>query len=139
MNTKYKFTNAEGVTEEITLERWAWGVVYNDDTELRQFDADYGGRFHQFKEIDQERVKMFIIYRTDSDLKARIDIVVHPDMQLFYFYRRLILDNRNRKTSVYVYGWKNRITGAMTYNYILPDDRIVTADHDIADITAFNI
>jgi hypothetical protein len=118
------------------LEVWAWGVVYKDGTELKQFDYSYQ-RFHQFGEIQQDNVEMFVMYKTDESGK-RIDLICNGNVQYFNFYRNLILDNDTRRVRIYIFGWKNKDNGACSYNYILPDDRLISADHDIADILAFN-
>lgn len=131
----YQFVR-EGKPERVALERWAWGVVYKDGTELRQFGED--GIFHQFKEIVQEQVAMFVMYRTDDESK-RIDMPVHEGMQIFHLYRNLVLENSSRRVRVYVFGWKKTGVTVASYNYILPDDRLITTDRDIPHLSDFNI
>lgn len=132
----YTFTR-DGVEEKVALERWGWGVVYKDDTELHQFDSNTK-KFHQFKEIELESVKMFVMYHTNTALtEKRIDMLVSEGTQVFHFYRHLVLDNDTRRVKVYVFGWKR--DGIASYNYILPDDRIITADHDISGLQNFAI
>ena len=120
----------EGIPETVTLERWGWGVVYRDGGELKQFGDD--GIFHQFKEIEQERVEMMVMYRTDDPAK-RIDMPVAEGTQLFHFYRNIVLNfgegENERRIRVYVFGWKK--DGVAAYNYILPDDRFVVSSEDI--------
>jgi len=132
---QYSFTQ-DGITENITPERWAWGVVYKDNTELHQFSGD--GTFHQFKEVDQSQVKMFVMYELMGS--KRYDMAVVEGMQLFHFYRTLMLDQGTdvaRTVRVYVYGWKSG--DATSYNYIMPDDRLLTANHDLQDLTLYGI
>lgn len=129
----------DGVAEQVALERWGWGVVYKGGGELHQFGAN--GDFHQFQEVRQEDVEMLVMYRTD-DMQKRIDMPVKGDIQLFHFYRKGRLDmgtERERAFHVYVFGWKDRATGACAYNYILPDDRLITSNHDIADLAIYEI
>ena len=123
---------------KVELERWIWGVVYNDGTELRQFDKD--GVFHRFQEINEPEVKMFTMHRAD-DLDKRIDMVLDNDCQIFHFYRNigLLSAEGNKKWRIYCFGWKNRKTGSTSYNYILPDDRLITADHDVPNLNDFGI
>lgn len=126
-------------TEEIEAipERWVWGVVYKDGTELKQFGDD--GIFHQFGEINQEEVAMFVMYKFDDDSK-RIDLPVEGK-QIFHFYRNLVFDmltEGERKVRAYCFGYKDKETGASAYHFILPDDRIVISDKDL-DLTKFNI
>lgn len=133
------YYNNQGKEIEVELERWIWGVVYDDGTELRQFDAN--GKFHRFQEIDQPRVKMFTMHRSD-DIMKRIDMVLEGDCQLFHFYRnigQMSPDGKKQKWRIFCFGWKDRKTGATSYNYILPDDRLVIADHDVPDLHRFGI
>lgn len=129
---KYTFVR-DGVEEDVALERWAWGVVYKDGTELHQFDAE--GKFHQFREIEQDKVAMFVMYQPGTN--KRIDLPLRGNVQIFHVYRHIGLDNWTRKVQVYVFGWKDLDTGAVTYNYILPDDRVLTTNHDIPDLTRY--
>lgn len=122
---------------EAQPERWVWGVVYKDQTTLHQFQDD--GTFHQFGEIKQDEVEMFVMHKFENR-DARIDVIAEGK-QIFHFYRNIVLDMltpEERKVKVYVFGWKDKETGQATYNYILPDDRLVVADHDV-DISKFNI
>ena len=130
----YKFNN-----EVVPLERWTWGVVYRDGTELHQFDDK--GVFHQFQEIDQERVSLFVMFKPDDPTK-RIDTVVNLDMQLFQFYRNVGIDYGAptfRLVRVFVFGWKTRETGEASYHFILPDDRVVMSTSPDIDLTKFEI
>lgn len=134
----YKFINQDGVEEKVNPEKWSWGVVYNDGTELKQFDDN--GYFHQFKEINQDEVKMFVMLQLE-DIVKRIDIPLenYKQYQIFHFYRQFVLYNDNRRVKVYVFGWKDKYNGATSYNFILPDDRIITSPEDIKDLTNFNL
>jgi len=62
MNKQWKFNK-----EVIEPERWIWGVVYKDGTELHQFGNDL--IFHQIKEIKWAEVKMFTMYKLEVDTK----------------------------------------------------------------------
>ena len=128
--------NKEGKEIEAKTERWAWGVVYKDGKELKQFGDD--GIFHRFAEIEQAEVKMFSMYKLE-DMSKRIDIEVSEGMQIFHFYRNIVLDymSENKRTvRIFVFGWKSE--GIASYNYILPDDRIVMSNEDI-DVNNYNI
>lgn len=131
---KYYLTKNE-TKIEAKPEKWAWGVIYNDGTELKQFCED--GTFHQFVEIEQSKVQMFIMYQLENHNK-RIDLVTEGK-NIFHFYRHTtfsMLTPEQRKVQVYCFGYKDKDKTA--YHYILPDDRVVIADKDI-DITKFNI
>ncbi len=130
---EYTFVR-DGVPEKVALERWGWGVMYKSGAELHQFDDK--GVFHQFKEIDFPEVKTFVMYRND-DITKRIDVPVFEDMQIFHFYRHIIFRNDTRRACVYVFGWKKG--DSVCYNYILPDDRVITADRDISGLEGYGV
>lgn len=119
---------------EVSLERWVWGAVFDDDTELRQFDAD--GNWHSTLEIDQSRLKMFVMHRAD-DLERRIDIPFVPGMQLIHFYRNVRPHYDTAFHRVYVCGWKRG--NDASYIFILPDDRIIASPVDNIDLVSFDI
>lgn len=130
----YTFKNDGSIIQE---ERWSWGVVYNDNTELRQFN-DSDSTFHQFKEIDFEKgVKLFVMFKTDGT--KRIDVLFDDDMQLFHFYRNVKAFYNEDFVRVYVFGWKSKSTSVTTYNFILPDDRIVMSNKNDVDLVLFDI
>ncbi|MFZ3032253.1 MAG: hypothetical protein WA082_04410 [Candidatus Moraniibacteriota bacterium] len=132
---KYLFKKEGEKDVEVQKERWTWGVVYKDGSQLNQFREE-DGSFHQFVEIKQDDVSMFVMYSGEK----RIDIVVEGK-QIFHFYRNVVFSYNSedeRKVRVYCFGYKNKETGEAVYNYILPDDRVVVSDRDI-DVTKFNI
>jgi hypothetical protein len=144
MNEKYTFyrPNDQSTSgfdiEFVSPEKWRWGVVYQDGTELHQFDSEM--KFHQFGEIVQSKVKMFTMY--DSESENRYDIVVDDFMQIFHFYRQVIFAGGSpdeRRAKVYCFGWKNRITGSNAYHFILPDGRMVMSSSESIDLSKFNI
>lgn len=120
--------------EKVELQKWVWGVVYKDGTELHQFDSE--GTFHQFKEINLSEVKMFTMYRSD-DMGKRYDIVVTEGMQLFHFYRNVRPYYLENYVRVYAFGWKKG--GQESYHFILPDDRMVMSDKNNVDLPQFNL
>ena len=134
---EYIFTNEKGIEERVEEERWGWGVVYKDDSELHQFGND--GKFHRFAEIQMDNVKLFSMYNL-KDMSKRIDIVLTEAMQIFHFYRNIKPWYLDSFVKVYVFGYKNRETGETCYNFILPDDRIIiTSNKDNIDLVKFNI
>ena len=120
-------------SEKVDPERWGWGVIYKDNTELHQFDDS--GTFHQFDEIDVPNVKMFTMYRLD-DMSKRIDMPICEGMQFFHFYRN-IRQSHTGFVRIYVFGWKKG--EETTYNFILPDDRMIVSSVDNVDLAQFNI
>ena len=124
----------DGVPEDVRRERWMWGVVYTDNTELLQFDND--GLFHQISEVDWKRVQLFVVF--DGNGK-RIDMPVTPEQQMFFFYRNVRPQTEHEFKRVFVFGWKHRTTGSTVYNFILPDDRIIQSAYDNVDLPKFHV
>ena len=125
MDRKWHFTTEEGNKEEVALERWVWAVLYKDGTELHQFDDN--GVFHQFKEIDVENVRLWVLYQPLGN--GRIDFVVPEgkEVSLIHKYRNFIFaagsPNETRQRA-YMFGYKVK-GGQPHYNFVMPDDRIV--------------
>ena len=132
---KYLFLR-DGKPEEVAVERWVWGVIYKDNSELHQFDDK--GNFHQIKEIKWEEVKMFTMYRSD-DINKRIDLLVLPDMQVFHFYRNVRPAGQDKFIRIYVFGYKTRGSSEAVYNFILPNDRVLISNKDNVDLTKFEL
>lgn len=123
--------------ETVNLEKWGWGVVYKDGTELHQFDSE--GIFHQFKEIKQDQVVMFTMYKTAFHLKEanRIDMVITEGMKIMHFYRNIRPAGYDQFIKTYVFGYEK--DGVKCFNFILPDDRVIVSSVDDIDLTKFNI
>ncbi len=122
----------EKTGEEIKPERWQWGVVYSDGTELKQFDD--AGKYHQIGEVEQERIAVAVLFCA-ADPKKRIDIPWRPGMRLVHQYKRYKLavgSPRFRETTVYVFGYK--LDGRHSLAYVMPDDRVLLVPDDAADI-----
>lgn len=142
-NMQYFFSE-NGKDIEIPLERWVWGIVYQDDSELRQFEALEGengptGRFHRVGEIDQERIKMAVLYKPD-DMSKRIDIPWRDGMKLIHKYRNIVFDymsDQKREVRVYMFGYKDGNHHSILY--VLPDDRIVFSNNENHDVTQHQI
>lgn len=133
----YQF-NRDGVMEEVQPEQWGWGVIYKDGSELHQFGEN--GVFHQFKEIEQDKVELFAMYKLD-DMSKRYDFVVSEDMKLIHFYRNIRPAHLTYFIKIYVFGYEKNIGGRNYKNlfFILPDDRVVISDKDEIDLIKFNL
>jgi len=128
--------------EEVKIENWVWVAIYQDNTELHQFNID--GTFHQIGEIDQSKVKLFVLYQpSDLGKKAgkRIDIVVPEGAKLIHKYRHYILNfgtDQKRKVKIYIFGIKYK-GGHFVYNYIMPDGRIIQSEREDLSLTEYGI
>lgn len=132
-NRKDKETG-EVTVEQVPLERWVWGVVYQDGTELHQFMAD--GTFHQIGEIDQDKVKMFCLYKPEDPTK-RIDMPVRKGMKIIYKYKMTKPFYLNDFVRIYCLGYKDGRHHHFTF--ILPDDRMIVSNHEDVDLVQFDL
>lgn len=130
---KYNFTNPAGEVIQIDLERWIWGVVFKDGTEMHQFTDE--GVFHQIGEVDQSQVTMFTLYQPEGMGDGRIDFIVPVDeetgelkeVSLIHKYRNIVFDAatpEEKRHRIYIFGWKLKGQTPI-YNFVLPNDTIV--------------
>ena len=135
---EYIYKNKEKGTEEtVNPERWVWGVIYNDGTELHQFD---NGVFHRIGEIDQDNIKMFVLYKFGEMDTKRIDIPWRKGMRLIHKYINFHsqeFENIGETVRIYVIGYK--FEGKYHFTYILPDDRMIMSAKEDIDLGLFNI
>jgi hypothetical protein len=131
--TLYKFCRESGEEITTTPEKWRWEAHYTDGTALLQFD-DKEERFHQFKEIDQNRLHYFAMV---SEGKPPLILHWKPGWKLIHFYMRYRLDvggPNERRLTVYVFGYQDG--GHKVLTCIMPDDAIIiTNDHEKVKIT----
>ncbi len=124
-----KFTfNREGKNEDVELERWIWGVVYKDGTELQQFETKgYKGIFHQIGEIDQSKVKRFILAKAQGG--QSICILVPEGARLIHKYKNdvFLISEKEIRCKTYVIGYQFK--SQFFLNYILPNDTIVQSNN----------
>lgn len=141
-NKKWYF-NRNGKLEEVPVEPWAWGVIYKDNTELHQFDAQ--GVFHQIGEVDQSRVKVFVLYKTGPENK-RLDILVPEGAVLIHKYRNFVFNAAaigggekpaEHRVRIYIIGIKHK--GQTLLNYVLPGDHIIQSTEELQQLTQFGL
>lgn len=130
MTTTYKFIR-DGIEETVNLEPYRWHAIYNDNTELFQFDQD--GVFHQLAEIDQSKLHVFQILNEDN--KSHCAFIFKPnDMKLIYFYKRYHLDvggPNDRHVTLYVSGYEQ--SNGKVMNVITPSGEVITVS-DLNDL-----
>lgn len=134
----YKFYNKEKKEWEIiTPERWQWEVFYNDGTSLKQFDDT--GIFHQIKEIDNSKIKVFRMVNMINKDKF-FDIYFSENMKFIHFYKKgkqwIFTDKEKTKGypfyyQLYYFGFEKKILGKTikVINIILPNDSIIVTDN----------
>jgi len=146
---KYYFEK-EGEREEVKIERWVWGVIYKDDTELHQFENS--GRFHQIGEVDQDQVKMACLYnfaewQKKKDFSKMSKIIYLPfqnqaedgsKMKLIHKYRNIRPAGYDEFVfRIYMFGFT--FGNKQCFYYVLPNDRFVVSPEDNIDLTLFNL
>jgi hypothetical protein len=120
--------------EEVALERWAWGAIFVDGSELKQFADD--GTYHQIGEIDQSKLSLFVMYRTD-DPNKRIDMSFKEGMRLVHKYKMVKPYYMQDFVRVYCFGYNK--AGQEHRVFILPDDRFIVADHENVDLPDYEL
>lgn len=130
---QFKFTNADGQTEHINLERWVWVAIYNDGSYLMQFDNETN-EFHQIKEIDFSKLDTFVMQH-HTDQSKRYEIHWKPHFELIHFYRNYRNDDmpQNEWVRTYNFGFKYKDKTGMVQKFILeimPTDIVAITDND---------
>jgi len=129
--------DGQEVLKKAIPERWVWGVLYEDATELHQFGDD--GIFHQIKDIQHERIKMAGLYKFD-DPDKKILIPWKDGMKFIHKYLNVHSaeqhpDNFNDTSRVYVFGYKSG--NQHHYTYVLPNDWMIFSNEENIDLTKF--
>ena len=127
----------EAVDEAVDLERWCWGVVYQDGEEFKQFGDD--GVFHRVGEIDQDKVAMAVLIKPGEQTR-RIDIPWKKGARLIHLYRHFIFaagTPEERREKVYIFGYRDGDICSVAF--VLPDDRVVMTDDQNYDIMKHDI
>ncbi len=132
MQQDFKFLREEtGELENVQREKWRWIAIYDDGSELRQFD-EATSRFHQFKEIDQAKLKTFRMISDKNPIGFYL-LFRPKEMKLIHFYRNVVFNYESKdrtKIKLYVFGYEENIVGR-TYKRltcIMPDDGVVLTD-----------
>lgn len=131
---EYFYIKEDGTKELVEPERWIWAVLYLDGTELHQFDSK--GVFHRIGEVDQDRVKLFSLYKSD-DMSKRIDLHITDGMKLIHNYKIVKPYYRKDFVTVYCFGYKKK--GQHHFLHVLPDDRIIMSDTEAIDLVQYRV
>lgn len=142
-NLKYLYSNKETGKDEIVLrELWEWEAIYNDGTNLKQFEDVEGqehGIFHRFAEIDQSKLHVFRMTSTHSP--QIYDLIFYPEsMKLIHFYRHNILNAgtpEEVRLKAYCFGYEKEVNGKVVKNVtlLLGNTAIVTDNPDDINFT----
>jgi hypothetical protein len=117
----------DGVPEEVQPEQWQWIAFYSEKDFIKQFD-EKTFTFHQFKEIDQTRLDIFVM-QSLRDPRKIYALHFKPWMKLIHAYRHTVLnvgtpDEIRFKT--YRFGYEESVNGRRrkTIFTIYPDDTL---------------
>lgn len=117
-------------------ELWSWEAYYSDGQVLKQYGED--GIFHQFKEINQEKLHFF---KMVSDGKSPFTVMFNPEnMKLICFYKRTRLNigtDNEMFITMFVFGWEKKLLGrtVKTMLVITPTgETILTENPDLIEI-----
>ena len=111
-------------------EEWVWEAHYTDGSVLRQIDV------HQFREIEQDRLKTFHVVCQENGIETRAPIIIQwrPGLKLIHFFYRVrqILGSNHGQICLTCFGYQEGSTKVILV--IMPDGGIVLVD-DINNIT----
>jgi len=116
--------------EEVVPEKWQWEAHFFDGTVLKQFGDD--GTFHQFKEIDQNKLMLFKMVSIEG--RSPYTLFFDPQkMKLIHFYRRTRLNvgtPAEQRITLYCFGYETNINGIVhkVIMAILPNDELIVTD-----------
>lgn len=154
MDRKWTYKNPDtGKDENVVLENWIWGALYEDGTEFHQFTND--GIFHRIGEIDQSKVKMWTLYQPEGKGDGRIDFIMPredvpedapkgtvgalKECALIHKYRNIVFNAgtpQEVRHRIIIFGFK--IKGQKSfYNFILPNGNIVQSVDENPKISQF--
>lgn len=135
---KYKFHRVDpekkiDVWEEVEPVLWQWEAVYSDGVTLKQYDDD--GIFHQFKEIEQNRLHLFVMKNAKTGQK--FTLFFPQKAKLIHFYRNAICNvgtSFEERIRIFCFGFETKKTKQLFV--ILPNDELVIVD-DLEKVVFF--
>ena len=115
---QWKFDN-----EIVPSEKWQWIAHYSDGTSLMQFDMK--GVFHQFKEIEQDKLARFSMVNNEQ----HFELLFPKGAKLIHFYRNTIFEMgtpNEARIRLYCFGYEvERVTVLLV---IMPDGHLILTD-----------
>jgi len=103
-------------------------------SEFHQFDA--AGYFHQIGEVDQSKVKAFVVYKPE-DMTRKIYIPIDKGMKLIFKYKNVKPYYLKDFVRVIVFGYKAGKQHHFTF--ILPDDRMIMSNREDIDLVQYKL
>lgn len=115
-------------------ERWVWGVLYRNGTELHQFDET--GRFHPFSDIQQMSVAQFTLYPRGQG--NAVHFLIPKGAELIHRYRNVVLEMgrpNEVRARVYVFGYC--LEAKYCLAYVMPDDVVIFSEDSDLSVAPF--
>jgi len=111
-------------------EVWQWEVTYEDGGVLKQFGDD--GVFHQFAEIDQNRLALFKMVSPFNPQTYTL-LFSDPNMKLIHFYRNKVLNagtEEEERIRYYCFGYEKRVGTKVhkTIMMIAPTNELIVTE-----------
>lgn len=103
-------------------------------SEFHQFDSE--GYFHQIGEVDQSKVKMFVVYKPE-DPTRRLYMPMQEGMKIIFKYKMVKPYYLKEFVRVIVFGYKDGKQHHFTF--ILPDDRMMISNREDIDLVQFKL
>lgn len=121
--------------EDVMPEVWRWEAHYDSGDILKQFGDD--GIFHQFSDIDQNRLASF---KMTSDDRQPITLMFEPEkMKLIHYYKRVRLNMGTEDETfftAYCFGYETKTLGRVNKVNIMllpTGETIITEDANLID------
>lgn len=116
----HKFQESDGSFSDVQRERWEWEIQYSDGSIFKQFGDD--GIFHRIGEIDQDRIVLATLRKAEDSFQC-VHIPWREGMRLVHKYVNFKSEHTDKWNRIYVFGYK--YDGQHSFQFILPDDRII--------------
>lgn len=97
------------------MEPFYWVQIYDDNTVLEQYEKEQNEDkyiLHSFYEIDQSKLKFFVIRRKDSSSDFSIfqlDFIPQKMKLIWYWDREITLTGNSLVKTTHCFGWQETI------------------------------
>lgn len=102
-----------------------WIAVYEDGTNLRQFDEN--GHEARYSDIERERLTEFHLVNKDDEARTIFALALDPGQRLIYRRRVATSGNNEPKWTITMVGWQQTINGqnVQSISWIFPEGGII--------------
>lgn len=121
----------KGQYEDVQAEQWQWVAEYLDGTRLLQFEPSSDpllpGTFHQMREIDQSRLKDFVMFNPAT--KERFVVLFPKNAKLIHYYKHTIYAAATpdeQRIRAYCFGYE--LPHYKMLFMIMPDNTLLMTD-----------